>query len=96
MIFAVPSHTQTPRLDGGETETDGLAQGCGIDMGDAILVADTAIRKIEPLAGNIAIGVGSIVGREPEERVSNFKERESARLHTKPVRRSALLCLKRL
>jgi hypothetical protein len=38
-------------------------------MGDAILVADTAIREIEALTGNVAIWVGRIVGGEPDERV---------------------------
>jgi len=88
MIFAVPSHAKSSRLDSRETETDGLAQGRGVDMGDAILIADTTIRKIEPLAGDIAIGVGRIVGREPDGS-ENDKEIKSGRLHTKPERRSA-------
>ena len=65
MVFTVPAHAQTPSLDGGKAETDCLAQGCSIDMGDAILVAHAAIREIETLTRYIAIRVGGIVGPEP-------------------------------
>lgn len=66
VVFTVPAHPQTPSLDGGEAETDCLAQSRSINMGDAILVAHTAIRKIETLTRNIAIWVGSIVGTKPD------------------------------
>jgi hypothetical protein len=32
---------------------------------DPILIADPSVREIQPLARNIAIRVGSIIGRQP-------------------------------
>ena len=44
---------------------DGLAQGGRVDVRDAILLADAAVGKVEALAGDVSVGVRSVVGGEP-------------------------------
>ena len=61
MILAVTTNAQATGLDGGKTQPDRLSQSCSIDMGDLILFADPAIRKVEALTRYIAIGIGSII-----------------------------------
>lgn len=65
MIFAISSHSETAGLDGGETETDSLAEGGGIDMGDLILFADTTVGKVETLPGHVPIRIGGIISAKP-------------------------------
>ena len=65
MIFAVASHTQSSRFDRGKTEPDGLAQGGSVDVRDPILIANSSVREIQSLTGNITIRVRSVVGRQP-------------------------------
>lgn len=65
MILAISTYSQATCLDVWEAEPDGLTEGCGIDMRNAVLVADTTIRKIETLTRYIAIGIGCIVGSQP-------------------------------
>lgn len=61
MIFAVASDPQTSCFDRGKTESNGFAQSSGVDVRDPILIADSAVRKVEPLAGNVAIGIWCVV-----------------------------------
>ena len=61
MIFAVPSDSQAPGLDSGKTESNGFAQRRGIDVRDPIIIADSAVREVKSLAGNIAIGIRGVV-----------------------------------
>lgn len=70
MIFAVPAHTQPPRLDRGETESDRFSKRGRVDVRDPILIADPPVRKIKALPRNIAIGVRRIVRRQPATRLS--------------------------
>lgn len=67
MIFAIPSNAQASSFDRRETKPDGLAQSGGIDMRNAVLVADPTIRKIESLPRNVPVRVWCIVGGEPTE-----------------------------
>ena len=69
MVFTVPPDPKAPGFDCRETKPDGLAQRGGVYVRDAILVADSAIGKVEALAGHITIGIGRIVGRQPEKKV---------------------------
>lgn len=61
MILAVASDPQTSRFDRGKTESNGFAQSSGVDVRDPILIADSAVREVEPLAGNVAIGIWCVV-----------------------------------
>ena len=65
MILAVSSNAETSCFDCGKTETNSLAQGSGVDVGDVVLFADAAVGEIEALAGHIAIRVRCIVCGEP-------------------------------
>jgi len=62
MIFAISANAETTCLDVWEAKADRFSEGRGVDVRDAILVADTTIREIEALAGDIAIGIWGIVG----------------------------------
>ena len=66
VIFAVPPDPKTPGFDCRETESDGLAQRGGVNVWDAILVTNAPIRKVQALPWHIPVGVGSVIGREPE------------------------------
>jgi len=68
VIFAVASDAKTAGLDGWETETDGLAEGSGVDVGDAVVVAHAAIGEVEPLPGDISVGIGGVICGEPAKR----------------------------
>ena len=65
MVFTVPPDPKAPGFDCRETKPDGLAQRGSVYVRDTILVADTAVRKVQALAGHVAVGVGSVVGGEP-------------------------------
>lgn len=65
VIFAVPSDTQTSRLDSRKTQSDGLSQRGGVDMRNVVLLADAAVGHVEALARDVAIGEGRIVRSEP-------------------------------
>ena len=65
MIFAIASHTQAPRFDRGKAEPDGLTQGGSVDVRDPILIANSSVREIQSLTGDIAIRVRGVVGRQP-------------------------------
>lgn len=82
MIFAVPSDPESTGLYGRETEADGFAECGGIDVWNAILVADPAIGEIEPLARNIPVRIRSVIGSQPETkqsiRVDDVAETSSA------------------
>ena len=65
VIFAIASHTQAACFDRGKAESDGLAQGGGVDVRDPILIANSSVRKIQSLTRNISIRVRCIVGGQP-------------------------------
>ena len=75
MIFTVSPDTEAPGLDGGKAESDGFTQGGCVDMRDTVLVADSAVREVQPLPGDIPIWVGGIVCVEPKSEQNN-KESE--------------------
>lgn len=66
MVFAISANAQTPCFDSGKTEPDGFAECRSINMGDLVLVANSAVRKIETLAWYIPIRVRCVVGGQPE------------------------------
>jgi hypothetical protein len=90
MIFAIASHTQAPRFDRGKAEPDGLAQGGSVDVRDPILIANSSVREIQSLAGNIAIRVGSIVGRQPVTNSDLIRTMRVGKLLTRLERKSVL------
>lgn len=65
MIFTVPSDAQASSLDCRETQSDGFPKGCGVDVRDPILIADTSVGEVETLTRDIAIRIGCIVCGEP-------------------------------
>jgi hypothetical protein len=65
MIFAVPPHTEPSRFDVRETETNGFAQSCGVDVWDPVLVTDPPVGEVEALPGHISFWVLNIVCRQP-------------------------------
>lgn len=67
MIFAISSNTQAPGLDSGEAQSDGLAQCGGINVWDPVLVTDTTIGEVEPLARHITVGIWGVIGGEPRQ-----------------------------
>ena len=79
VIFAVPPDPKTPGFDCRETEPDGLSQGGGVYVRNTVLVADTTIRKVESLAGDVAVGVRSVVGGEPRLRGDRASVSETSR-----------------
>ena len=66
VVFAVSSDAEAPGFDSRKTESDGLAQRGGVNVWDAILVTNAPIRKVQALPWHIPVGVGSVIGREPE------------------------------
>lgn len=62
MIFAIPADTQPPCFDSRKTESDCFAERRSINVGNLVLVANSAVRKIKALAWYIPIRVRSIVG----------------------------------
>jgi hypothetical protein len=71
VVLAVPTHSQPTSFNGRETKANSLAQSGSIDMGDAVLVTDATVRKVQALAGNVAIGVRGVVRGEPFGRKEN-------------------------
>lgn len=65
MILAISANAQTTCLDVWETKADRFAEGRGVDVRDAILVTHSTIRKVEALAGDIAIRIWGIVSSQP-------------------------------
>jgi len=65
MIFTIASHTQAPCFDRGKAEPDGLTQCGSVDVRDPILIANSSVREIQSLTGNVAIRIWCIVGRQP-------------------------------
>ena len=92
MVLAVSSDTQSPCLYCGEAETDGLAQCGGVYVWDAILVADSAIGKVEALAGDITIWIGRIISRQPEKKVVRGLKLTVRRELNRPSLHENLLC----
>jgi len=85
VIFAVASDAKTAGLDGWETETDGLAEGSGVDVRDAVVVAHAAVGEVEPLPGDISVGIGGVICGEPGRKDEmRFEERKK---RTKPGRK---------
>lgn len=70
MIFAIPSDAQAPSFNGWETKTNGLSQGCRVNMGYAVLVADPSVRKIEALARYVSIRIRCVIRSEPRRGTS--------------------------
>lgn len=66
VVFGVPSDTQPTCLDGGEAKANGLAQGGSIDVGDIVVVTDSAVRIVETLTRDVAVWVRGVICREPE------------------------------
>ena len=46
MVFAIPPYTQASGFDRGKAESDGLPKGGGVDVRDAILIANSPVREI--------------------------------------------------
>jgi hypothetical protein len=90
MIFAIASHTQAPSFDRGKAEPDGFAQGGSVDVRDPILIANSSVREIQSLTGNIAIRVGSIVGRQPVTDSDLIGTMRVSKQLTRPERKSVL------
>ena len=65
MVFAIAANTETARLDRGEAQTDGLAEGSSVDMRNSVHIADVPVRVVETLSGDVPIRVLGIVGGEP-------------------------------
>lgn len=65
MVFAIPTDTKTSGFNGGEAEAYSLAEGGGVDMGDAILITNAAIGIVQPLSWDVPILVRRVVGVEP-------------------------------
>ena len=78
MIFTVPPNAQAPGLDCRKTQSNGFAQGGGIDVGYSILVANPSVREIESLPWNVTVGVGGIVRGKPVKRKTKKKAGTSA------------------
>lgn len=74
VILAVSPDPETSCFDCGETEPDGLTQGGGVDVRNTVLVADTTIGKVESLAGDVSVGVRSVVGGEPRHKRALISE----------------------
>ncbi len=68
VILAVSPDPKTSCFDSRETQSDGLPQSGGVYVRDSILVAHTTIGEVQALAGDVAVGVGRIVGGEPARR----------------------------
>jgi hypothetical protein len=66
VIFAIAAHTQAPGLDSREAQPNGLAKRGRVDVRDPVLIADSAVREVKALAGNVAVRVWGVVGREPK------------------------------
>ena len=77
VIFTVASDAETAGLDGWETETDGLAEGSGVDVGDVVVVTDTTIGEIEALPWDISVWVGGVICGEPGD--GHEKSKKKAR-----------------
>jgi len=68
VIFAVASDTKAAGLDSWETETDGLAEGSSVDVGDVVVVAHTAVGEVKPLPWDVSVGIGGVICGEPSKR----------------------------
>ena len=77
VIFTVASDAETAGLDGWETETDGLAEGSGVDVGDVVVVTDTTIGEIEALPWDISVWVGGVICGEPGDGHEKSKKKKS-------------------
>ena len=66
MILAVSPDSKTPCFDCRETEPDGLPKRGSVNVGDTVLVADAAVGEVEPLAGDVSVGVRSVVRIQPK------------------------------
>ena len=89
VIFAVPPDPKTPGFDCRETEPDGLPKRGSVNVGDTVLVADTAVGEVEPLAGHVSVGVRSVVGSEPRKidsgrEMGRAEQKQSGRLRVRP------------
>jgi len=85
VIFTVPPNAQAPGLDSRKTQSNGFAQGRGIDVGYSILVANPSVREIEPLPWDVTIGVRGVVRGEPVKKKTKKKrcEHEASRREKK-------------
>jgi hypothetical protein len=70
MIFAVSPDSKTPSFDCRETESDGLPKRGGVNVRDTVLVTDTTVGEVKPLAGDVSVGIRSVVGSEPRAKDS--------------------------
>lgn len=88
VIFTVASDAETAGLDGWETETDGLAEGSGVDVGDVVVVTDTTIGEIEALPWDISVWVGGVICGEPGDgHEKSKKKKQEGGERTKPGQR---------
>ena len=93
MILAISANAQTTCLDVWETKADRFAEGRGVDVRDAILVTHSTIRKVEALAGDIAIRIWGIVSGQPSSGKGETGRRGRGTPGlTKPGQIFALLC----
>ena len=65
MILAVPTNTQSPSFDCGETQPDGFPESGRVDVRDTVLIANSSVGEVQALSGNVPIGIWSIVGGQP-------------------------------
>ena len=61
MIFAVPADAQTARLNRGKAQSNRLAQCCGVDVRDPILITHTPVREVQPLTRDISVWIRGII-----------------------------------
>ena len=67
MVFAVPSDPQPSRFYRGKAQSNRLAQCCGVDVRNSVLVTDSTVGEVETLSWNVPVWIGSVVGGEPKQ-----------------------------
>lgn len=65
VVLGVAAHAETSGFDVGETESDGLAEGSGVDVRDIVQVADSAVRVVKTLSRDVSVWVRGVIGRKP-------------------------------
>lgn len=85
MIFAVPSDPESPRLDRWKAQADCLSQRGSVHVRDSIMVADTAIGRIESLARDISVRVRGVVCVEPGKGARGLSQRREGKRDYRPA-----------